>query len=177
VGIGTVLADDPALTVRIKGKRDPLRLVLDGRLRIPLRARILHLDSNAPTVVVTTSAASARKMRRIEALGGKVWMLPGRGGRIDLSALMKRLAEEKVTSLLVEGGSRISGALLREGLVDRFLLFFSPKLMGGEDACPLFAGKGARRLSEAIQLADARARRIGEDFLIEGVPRYPSGGS
>ncbi|HET6369641.1 MAG TPA: bifunctional diaminohydroxyphosphoribosylaminopyrimidine deaminase/5-amino-6-(5-phosphoribosylamino)uracil reductase RibD [Nitrospiria bacterium] len=174
VGIGTVLADDPALTTRIKGKRDPLRIVLDGRLRVPLRSRLFHLDSNAPTVVAATSLASARKIRRIESLGGKVWVLPGRGGKVELSALMKRLAEEKVTSLLVEGGSRISGALLREGLVDRFLLFLSPKLMGGEDSRPLFSGKGARRLSEAIQLEDARVRRIGDDFLIEGVPRYPS---
>jgi diaminohydroxyphosphoribosylaminopyrimidine deaminase/5-amino-6-(5-phosphoribosylamino)uracil reductase len=173
VGIGTVLADDPALTSRMNGGRNPVRVVLDSRLQVPLRSRLLQDLAEARTILATTQRAPARKIEGLQALGAEVWILPEREGRVELAALMKRLAGEEIMSLLVEGGSRLAGALLREGYVDKLLLFLAPKLMGGEDGKPMFEGKGAVKLSEAIGLTGVRWRRIGEDFMIEGIPRRP----
>jgi len=169
VGIGTVLADNPLLTARIRGRRDPIRIVLDTHLRIPLSARLL--ESVGPrTIIATVEGSSSLRFSEIVGRGAEVWTLPERGGKVDLSALMERLAEEKVISLLVEGGSGLSAQMLRGGWIDRLLLFFAPKLMGGADARPIFEGRGAFRLSDAVRLEDLRIERLGEDLLLQGIP-------
>lgn len=168
IGIGTLLVDDPMLTTRIKGGTDPLRIVLDSRLQVPPSARLFHTPSKAPTVIVTTPKASSEKSRMIQALGADVWTMPEQGGRVDLSAFIKRLSEEKIVSLMVEGGSQIAGAFLREGYVNKILFFLGAKLMGGEDAQAIFSGRGASTLAEAIALKNVRHQRMGDDLLVEG---------
>ncbi len=137
VGAGTVLADDPALTCRLARGRDPLRVVVDGRLRIPPTARLVRQRSSATTLVATTAAASARRRRALADAGAEVLLLPGRRGRLKVSALLAALAARGVVSVLVEGGGDLAAGMLREHAVDRVLLVAAPRLLGG-DGRPMF---------------------------------------
>jgi len=171
VGAGTVLADDPALTCRIPGGRDPLRVIVDGRLRVSPRAQVVTQRSTAPTVVATTADASARRRRALVAAGAEVLGLPGRGGRLRVADLLAALAGRGVVSVLVEGGGELAAAMLRERLVDRLLLVAAPRLLGG-DARPLLGALHVRRLANAPRLRAARVMRLGADLLWEGAVQY-----
>src|SRR5262249_55251755 len=119
VGAGTVVADDPQLTARGRGLRDPVRVVLDGALRTPAAARLLPAlgGSRARTIIATREDAPARKARRLEAAGAELWTLPAaKDGTIDVRALAARLGAEKITSVLVEGGGRVHASMLAAGL-------------------------------------------------------------
>jgi diaminohydroxyphosphoribosylaminopyrimidine deaminase/5-amino-6-(5-phosphoribosylamino)uracil reductase len=164
VGAGTVIADDPALTCRLRGGRDPLRVIVDGRLRVPLTARVLTKAAAAGTIVATVS----RKPRIIEALrrrGATVLVLRGHGGQLALKSLLAELGKRGVTSVLVEGGGTLAAAALREGVVDEILCFYAPKLIGG-DGRALLGPLGVVRLADAVSLANVRVARLGEDMLV-----------
>jgi diaminohydroxyphosphoribosylaminopyrimidine deaminase/5-amino-6-(5-phosphoribosylamino)uracil reductase len=171
VGIGTVLKDDPLLTARIRGGRDPFRIILDSRLRIPDEAAVLR-TSPEKTVVATTEMAPKDRASRLEEKGVHVLILESKDQRIDLNSLLGKLGEMEMMSLLVEGGSRVNGSFLDEGLVDKVLFFLSPRLIGDCEALGIFGGKGAIQLEEAIPVRDLRIRKVGGDILIEG---YVSG--
>ncbi len=168
VGAGTILADDPQLTTRgIRGGRDAVRVILDGKLRTPPRARIFHSGSPAPTIVATTRAAPARRVLALEAAGAEVWKLPGSGARVSLRALARKLAEREVLSLLVEGGAQTHAAFLAEDLCDRLLLYVAPKAVGGARAPSWLGGDGVAKLAQAHRFRfDGPPRRLGDDFLI-----------
>jgi diaminohydroxyphosphoribosylaminopyrimidine deaminase / 5-amino-6-(5-phosphoribosylamino)uracil reductase len=170
VGVGTVLCDDPWLTTRLEGKegRSPLRVILDTRLRTPPDAKCL--GPGARTLLAAGPDAPREKIRELERRGVSTLLCPLRGGRVDLSALMDRLGERNVTSLLVEGGASVIGSLIREGLVDKFHIFKAPKILGGEDGLPLAAGAGPKRMDESLSLGSVRVRRFGGDLLITGYP-------
>ncbi|MFZ3209599.1 MAG: bifunctional diaminohydroxyphosphoribosylaminopyrimidine deaminase/5-amino-6-(5-phosphoribosylamino)uracil reductase RibD [Geobacteraceae bacterium] len=165
VGIGTVVADDPQLTARFPGSRDPLRVVLDSGLRIPAEARVLSAVSNARTIIATTLRDSPR-IRELEDMGAEVIHCSIHNGRVDLHDLLDRLGKMGVQSLILEGGATLAGEFLRLGLIDKFLLFYAPKLIGG-DGIGLFTGQGAASLSDAVRLRDIRVRRFDSDILIE----------
>jgi diaminohydroxyphosphoribosylaminopyrimidine deaminase/5-amino-6-(5-phosphoribosylamino)uracil reductase len=168
VGAGTVLADDPLLTRRIGTNRGGKhwRIVLDGRLLIPERARLL---ADPEGVVVATSRSSRNaKARRLAARGVEVWSLPGDGkGRISIRALLRRLARRGVTSVLVEGGGETHGAFFSAGVVDGVAVFLAPRLIGGRRAPAAIAGAGFS-LGAAPRLEDVALRRVGEDVLVTG---------
>jgi len=168
VGVGTVIADDPELTCRIPGGKDPLRVVVDSRLRVPLNARLFHLKSGAKTLVAAISGDYA-KIAGIRDLGADVLICREKDGRVDLHDLMSRLGAMNVQSLLLEGGSTLAGEALRLGLIDKALLFYAPKLVGG-DGPGLFAGSGVERMEDAIRLKKVTIARFGEDILIQGYP-------
>lgn len=169
VGIGTVLHDNPRLTTRLPdGGRDPVRVVVDSQLRIPSDAAILHVDSTAPTLVVTTSAASVTKIDALRAGGVDVLVLPGNSGWVDLHKLMEELGQRNLQSVLVEGGATLNESLLLEGLIDRVAVFIAPKLIGGNQGKGIFEGVGISRLSEALRLTDVRWQTFGDDLLVEG---------
>lgn len=169
VGIGTVLGDNPRLTTRLPdGGRDPLRVVVDSNLRIPEDAAVLSVASEAPTLIVTTHAASSEKLARLRNRGTEVLQVAERNGRVDPSEMMTRLGGLGVQSILLEGGSELNSALLHAGMIDRVMLFFAPLLLGGSDGKGLFAGLGAARLIDALRLRDLHVSRIGDDILIEG---------
>ena len=167
-GVETILADDPALTVR-SASGQPLkplrRVVLDSRARTPLKARVLQDAAGPQTLVVVTDAAPAR---RVEALArrAEVWTLTGPDGRVDLSALMERLGAGQITSLLVEGGGEVNGAFLKAGLAHRVAFFYAPKILCGRDARRGVAGAGFASVEEAPRLEDPRWRRLGEDLML-----------
>jgi diaminohydroxyphosphoribosylaminopyrimidine deaminase/5-amino-6-(5-phosphoribosylamino)uracil reductase len=167
VGVGTVLRDDPLLTARIKGGRDPLRIILDSRLRIPEWSKVLQ-DFPSGTMIAVTRDAPRNKIKRFEDRGIRILVSPSKEGSVDLKCLLSVLGGMGLTSLLVEGGSRVSGALLDGRLFDKLLLFLSPRLLGDPKGVGIFGGKGSERLGEALSLKRVKTRRFGEDILVEG---------
>lgn len=169
VGADTVLADDPRLTVRLAaGGRNPARIVLDGALRTPPRARVYAADAPGRRLLVTGADLPEAAAAEHAAAGVEVARVARRDGRLDLAAVLDALGERNLQTVLVEGGGQLSGALLRAGLVDRLMLFAAPLLLGGSDGRPLFAGPGAARLADALRLCDLRVSRVGDDLLLEG---------
>ncbi len=167
VGIGTILRDDPMLTTGIKGGRDPYRIVLDSRLKIPEEARVIG-DFPARVVIVATELAPEEKIDRLAKKGVRIMTLPSKEGKVDVKLCLSKLGEIGITSLLVEGGGQINGSFLDEGLIDKLLLFLSPKLIGDHKAPGIFGGGGVSSLQEAIPLKEMKVKRIGEDMLLEG---------
>lgn len=153
--------------LRLQAK-DPLRIVLDSQLRIPLTARVLHLDSPAPTLIATTPQAPAERVEALRQAGAEVLILPEDRGRVALRPLLERLGKRKVTSVLVEGGSETLGSFFDARLVDRFYFFYAPKILGGKEGYPMIAGEGVRHLAEAHLARDLTVRRLGPDLLLTG---------
>jgi len=170
VGVGTVAADDPRLTTRIADRKvkDPVRVILDTHGRIPSSARVLGHASGAETIVVAGPAACADVQRRIAGKGVRVIEAATRDGRIDLAALMGQLGEMGITSILVEGGSRVLASAFRAGVVDKACFFFAPLISGGDDGVPICSGPGSDRMRDCIRLVRIRTRRFDDDVMIEG---------
>lgn len=171
VGIGTVMADDPQLTVRLvkKGaKKGPLRIVLDSHLAIPEKARILKEQDQSRTIVATTPpGGSSAKAEKLRAMGVEVWELrKDVRGLVSFPHLLRRLREEGVTSLLVEGGSRVAAAALKAGAVDKICAVVTPMLLGGGRAIPFVEDLGIQQLRGAIHLHGLKAERMGRDILL-----------
>jgi len=167
VGIGTVLRDDPLLTTRINGGRDPYRIVLDSRLKIPEEAKVVG-DSPTKLIIVATESAPKDKIERLEMRGVRVLTLESKEGRIDLKSCLSKLGEMGMMSVMVEGGNQVNGSFFDESLIDKLLLFLSPRLIGDPEAAGIFGGRGVSKLPEAVPLREMKARRIGEDILLEG---------
>jgi diaminohydroxyphosphoribosylaminopyrimidine deaminase/5-amino-6-(5-phosphoribosylamino)uracil reductase len=167
VGIGTVLKDDPMLTARIREGRNPYRIVFDSRLRIPENAKVVDL-SPSKTIVATTEMAPQDKIGRLQKKGVRVLISDSKLGKVDLKSSLLKLGELGLMTLLVEGGSRINGSFLDQGLVDKIFLFLSPKFIGDPTAPGIFGGTGVGSLKEAISIKDLKVRKIGEDTLFEG---------
>ena len=168
VGINTILADDPLLTTRLPDRRgkDPIRIILDRRLRIPLSARLLHLSSGAKTTLVTAALGQEKKKQRLQKLGCEILYSPlSRNGRFDLKALLKKLAENSIVSVLVEGGPTVWSSFFEKRLVDRLLLF-----VGTNRWKSLSPGKMIQTPPRPIPLSFKRidAKFLGQDLLIEG---------
>ena len=174
VGIGTVLEDDPSLTTRLKrGKgKDPLRIIVDTYLRTPAKAKVVTHHSSADTLIVTGENAETEDQQTFHAKGVSTLVLPAVNGRIDMPALMARLGDMSVTSLLVEGGAGIMGTMIREKLVDKFYIFKAPKVLGGDDGVPMAAGSGAKQMDKCLTLKNIQLRRFEDDVLISGYPTY-----
>jgi len=172
VGIGTVLADNPQLTTRRpRGQgagRDPIRVVLDSRLRLPLTARLLNLDSAAPTWVATTSQGPPETICALKARGAQVLVLPADAGRVSVSALLEELGTRQVQSLLVEGGAETLGAFFDQKLVHQFNFFYAPKILGGQKAPGMVGGQGIIHLGQAHIAKNLSVRRVGGDLLVSG---------
>ncbi|HJZ68416.1 MAG TPA: bifunctional diaminohydroxyphosphoribosylaminopyrimidine deaminase/5-amino-6-(5-phosphoribosylamino)uracil reductase RibD [Blastocatellia bacterium] len=168
VGIGTVLADDPRLTVRLTKGRDPLRIVIDSSLRIPLGARVLADGAASHTLVVANENADSARSRAIEALGAEVLRLPASQKKIgvDLQRLFEELGRRRIESVLVEGGKQIITSLLAARLVDRLVIVIAPKIIGqGIDAV---GDLGIRQLASAITFSSVQTRRLGPDIILDG---------
>ncbi len=170
VGIQTVLADDPQLTVRHVVGRDPIPIIVDAHGRLPLAARVLEGDRRP--IVAATHVGAARRAE-LESAGARVWELPGEPGSVDLAALLHRLGEEGVDSVLVEGGGETAAAFLEARLVDRVSFFIAPILIGGRDAVPSIGGVGPEYLADAIQLDDVSTEWVGRDVLYSARARTP----
>lgn len=172
VGIGTVMKDDPRLTVRHVAGRDPLRVVVDSMLRVPVDAAVLRGVAASGTLVATTERAPAEHVAALRALGAVVLALPaGENGHVDLGALLEALAARGISSLMVEGGAKLITALLRLRLANRAVVCVAPRLMGaGTEAV---GDLGVRLLAEMPALEDMHVMRFGDDFVFDGRLVYP----
>ncbi len=174
VGVETVLADDPRLTVRGPARGKPARVVLDSRLRTPPGARLLSASGGGPVLIYCTRTAPRSRARRLASRGAEVVVVGRPADRlVDLAAVLRDLARRQVSSVLIEGGGRVIGTALRRRLADRVVLFAAPLILGCSDAVPLAAGRGARRLADAVKLRGLRATRVGPDLMITASPAAP----
>jgi diaminohydroxyphosphoribosylaminopyrimidine deaminase/5-amino-6-(5-phosphoribosylamino)uracil reductase len=170
VGVGTVLADDPKLDVRLVTGRDPIRIVLDTHLRTPATAALVAHESSAPTWIVHGPSADASR-RAALARGSDVELIEsalGPDGRLDLRTVLRELGRRDVMRLLVEGGSRVHGGLVESGLADRAVLFVAPLVLGDRDARPLVERAGAPdTIAQATRLERTTVRAIGDELRID----------
>lgn len=173
VGAETVIRDDPLLTSRVKsvaGKKNkqPVKIVVDSELKIPVKSRIFSKDSPAKTIIATTKKAPKDKIGRFKKIGAEVLVLKEKSGLVDLKQLMKELGKREITSVLVEGGGELIGSLVDEKLADKFLFFIAPKIIGGRGAVTSVQGQGIVKIKDAFRLKDVQLKKIGTDFLISG---------
>jgi diaminohydroxyphosphoribosylaminopyrimidine deaminase/5-amino-6-(5-phosphoribosylamino)uracil reductase len=174
VGIGTVLADDPSLTVRHVKGQNPHRIVVDSKLRIPLGAKILNDKDVDRTIIVATEGTNRKKAQNLHHLGAEIlWVAKDHRGGVDLHDLLARLGRMGITSVLVEGGSKIITSFLREGLADKIVIVMAPKLIGkGVEA---LGDLKIRDLRKALRVSRMKTRRLGQDIVIEGRLQGESG--
>ncbi len=167
VGIGTVLTDDPELTVRLIRGVSPKRIILDSQLRIPLDAHALADQTPSRTIVMTTEEASKEKIARIEEKGAKVIVMEAdERGWVAQKVLWNKLAEMGITSVLVEGGSTVHTECIKAGYADRIILFLAPKLLGsGIDA---LGDLGIRNINAAREIKNLKIKRLNGDLMISG---------
>ena len=167
VGIGTVLDDDPELTTRLVEGKNPVRIVLDSRARIPLTAKVLQ--GKVKTIIVTGPDADAGKCGKLRSLQNvEVLTLPCEDGKISVPALLQALYEHEIASVLVEGGSEVLGSFLDARVADRVYAFIAPKLVGGKKALPAIGGKGIGVMSNCATVTEPELLTLEKDWLITG---------
>jgi diaminohydroxyphosphoribosylaminopyrimidine deaminase / 5-amino-6-(5-phosphoribosylamino)uracil reductase len=174
VGAGTVLADDPRLTCRLRAGRDPVRVIIDPRLRTPARARVFRERSSASAILVTLPQNLARAKRSHAAKKVEVMTITQHGGEFELGELMREFARRGWCKVLIEGGAHLAAAALRAGIVDRVAFFFAPKIVGS--GLPAIEGLRTGRIRDAIRLANVTVEPVGEDWLFQGEPTARTGG-
>jgi diaminohydroxyphosphoribosylaminopyrimidine deaminase/5-amino-6-(5-phosphoribosylamino)uracil reductase len=174
VGAGTILADDPLLTDRSgKARRRPLlRVILDSRLRLPLDSRLVQ-DAAAgrkDDVRVFCASADAKKRAELEQRGVRVEQVSAfePDGKPNLPAILRRLGELEITSVMIEGGATVNWAALAAQVVDKVFLYYAPKILAGTGSIPFAGGTGFREMNEAVQIEHVHLYRFGEDFAVEG---------
>ncbi|MBI5521422.1 MAG: bifunctional diaminohydroxyphosphoribosylaminopyrimidine deaminase/5-amino-6-(5-phosphoribosylamino)uracil reductase RibD [Desulfarculus sp.] len=166
VGIGTALADDPQLTCRIKGGRDPLRVIVDTSLSLPPTAQVVNPASAAGCLIACGPRPPARRRARLEKEGAEVLPLPAAPGGVDLTALLAELHRRGVTSILLEGGAGLAWGFLAAGLVDEVMYFLAPKLIGGAKAPGMIGGVGFEKMAQALALGPVSVKNHGDDLCL-----------
>ena len=168
VGVNTVITDDPKLTTRLNGEtgRNPIRIVVDSKGRIPLSARMLKDGLTNPVIIATTSGFSEEKRQSLEESGHKVLILAEQDGKVDLNQLMFELGRLGIDGILLEGGGTLNESALKSGIVDEIRFIIAPLLLGGRDAITPIEGAGFNTIDEGIRLHHMTTSRIGDDILI-----------
>lgn len=178
VGIGTILKDNPLLTVRLKnrgsrvkgqGSRNPVRIVVDSRLKIPLSANVFK-EKKSGLIIAAAKGADEKRIKKAEDAGAEVIVVDSKDGHVDLKKLMKELGRRKITNILVEGGSRLAASAIKEKVVDRILIFYAPILLGS-DGIAMISNIKIKRLKDACHFKTIGIKRIAEDVLMEFMPR------
>ncbi|NIO03869.1 MAG: bifunctional diaminohydroxyphosphoribosylaminopyrimidine deaminase/5-amino-6-(5-phosphoribosylamino)uracil reductase RibD [Proteobacteria bacterium] len=171
VGIGTVISDDPSLTVRLVKGKNPLRVVVDSRLRIPLSSKLLSDGNASHTIVLTTDRANPGHMQQIENLGARVLSIKrDPHGEVDMEGALRRLASEGIMSVLVEGGAGLATSFLKAGLIDKLILVIGPKIIG--KGVETVGDLGISDLNQALGWSVEKTRKVGEDLVIVARPDY-----
>ena len=167
-GIGTVLADDPMLNCRMEGGKNPLRIICDSKLRIPLDSQIVKTANEIPSIIICDDEADFASRKSLQQAGLEVLVLPKSDeGKISLSQLMTELGKRKIDSVLIEGGGEINFSALEAGIVNKIYAFVAPKLFGGATAKSPVAGQGISAVEDAFSFKISEIRRFDEDILIE----------
>lgn len=168
VGIGTIMSDNPLLTPRLPepSGQHPTRIIVDSKGRLPLDARVVT-DKSAPTVLATTERAPLEHINALYKQGVEVLVLASSEGKVDLLNLMEELGRREITSVLLEGGSQLYSAAIEAGIVDKFVFFVAPQIIGGRKALGVVKSEG---LDWWLDLRFSRVRKIGEDLMVEAYP-------
>lgn len=166
VGIGTVLADDPLLNCRLPDGRQPVRIICDSSLRIPLTAKVIKTASKYSTIVATVTEDITKK-RQLEAAGVAVIQTAQRNGRVELTDLMRQLGQQQIDSILLEGGGQLNFAALQEGIVQKVLVYIGAKIFGGKDSISPVEGLGISDIAQAFPLTLERTLVLDGDVLLE----------
>ena len=165
-GIGTVLADDPLLNCRLPDGKDPVRIICDSHLRLPLESRICQTAQKIRTIVAYTEA-SAEKIDALKETGVHLWQMPNKNGHVALRPLLKKLAEAEISSILAEGGGEIHASLLEEHLAQKAYIYLAPKIFGGKNAGTPVGGAGVPLPADAFLLKPTGMQYFNEDLLLE----------
>lgn len=166
-GIGTVLADDPTLNCRMEGGRDPIRIICDSHLRIPMDSNLVKTADKYPLIVACLPEADEGKAAELEACQVEVLRIPPKDGTLDLNALMEELGNRKIDGILLEGGGTLNESALRSGIVSRAYCYVAPKIFGGKDAKTPVEGVGLELARDAWMFELENVSRFGEDILLE----------
>jgi len=162
IGVGTVLADNPSLTVRRARGKNPTRVIVDSEARTPLKAKVL--DGSAKTIIAVTSKALKKRVRGL--LGTGTHVMPCGSEKVCLQKLLEKLRAQGVRKLLLEGGSTLNWSMLKQGLVDEVRIAIAPRIVGGTAARTLVGGDGFAKISKSIKLELSSMKRVGEDLLL-----------
>jgi diaminohydroxyphosphoribosylaminopyrimidine deaminase/5-amino-6-(5-phosphoribosylamino)uracil reductase len=174
VGVDTVLADNPQLTARLAVPAiDPIRIIVDSRLRTPPEAAVLD-TAVSRTIILTTEQAPESKVKALESQGVEVVPCGG-GSAVDLPVAMNKLGQMEIGSILLEGGGRLNGSMLTAKLIDKAYLFFAPKIIGGGEAPSNFTFAGFSAMRDAVRLRQVKYEQIGDDLCVIGYPSYEGG--
>lgn len=165
-GVGTVLADDPQLTCRMEGGKNPVRIICDSHLRTPLTAQVVATADRIPTILATC-CDDRKKQSAYEQAGCRILQTKVRDGHVDLRELMEKLGEQQIDSVLLEGGGTLNWAALESGVVQRVQAYIAPKLLGGREARTPVEGTGVDSPATSFRLKNSTVTALGEDFLIE----------
>lgn len=168
VGVGTVIEDDPELTARISNGRNPLRIVLDSTLRIPLDSKLVT-DGIVDTWIFTSQNYDTDKRQALEELGVLIFET-SHDTQVDVVDVVRTLGEKGISSLFIEGGGTINAAFLENDLIDKVVFYFAPKLVGGKMAPTFIEGAGVEWMKDAIELRDGEFSKVGKDFKFTGYP-------
>lgn len=167
VGINTVITDNPSLNPCLNGEKEPLKIIVDSRLRIPLSSRVFK-ENPRKVIVATTKQADKSVIKNIERLGAQVLVCPAKENRVDLKWLIARLGEMNIAFLLIEAGSTLAFSVIRERIVDKMIFFIAPKILGGTMTPMAVGGEGIRALEDAIPVKELQIKKTGEDLMITG---------
>ena len=168
VGINTVIEDNPMLTARVDGGKNPIRIVVDSSLKIDINANVVQ-DKSAKTIIATTDKANKDKILKLQAQDVDVIVVDkDKNDKVDIEKLLDILGQQNICSILVEGGATLSGSFVAKKLVDKVYFFIAPKIVGGKEAKTPVAGTGILNLQEALALKDIQIEKLEEDILIIG---------
>lgn len=168
VGVNTVIEDNPMLTARVDGGKNPIRIVVDSSLKIDINANVVQ-DKSAKTIVATTDKADKDKILKLQAQDVDVIVVDkDENDKVDIEKLLDILGQQNICSILVEGGATLSGSFVAKKLVDKVYFFIAPRIVGGKEAKTPVAGTGILNLQEALALKDIQIEKLEEDILIIG---------
>lgn len=172
VGIGTVLADNPSLTTRIPevGGKNPVRIIMDSELRTPLEANVVNTNE-AKTIIVTTEQANPDRRKWLQAKGVEFIFVPKTDTGLHVDAMLAKLYKQGITDVLVEGGGAINASFLRANVINKYLIYIAPKLLGGQHSLTPVTGYDVERMDEALDVTFETVVKIGDDLCITAYPK------
>ncbi|MDM8128213.1 bifunctional diaminohydroxyphosphoribosylaminopyrimidine deaminase/5-amino-6-(5-phosphoribosylamino)uracil reductase RibD [Paraclostridium benzoelyticum] len=168
VGINTVIKDNPMLDCRLENGKNPIRIIVDTTLKIPIDSKIVFSSKSIRTIVVTTKNANKNVMKLLEDKGVEILTVNLKNNLVDLKEMINKLGELKIDSILIEGGSRLNYSAINENIVDKVQVYVAPIILGGESSKTPIGGEGVSDIKEAFKLHQLDYKQVGSDILIEG---------
>lgn len=168
VGINTVIKDNPMLDCRLENGKNPIRIIVDTTLKIPIDSKIVSSSKSIRTIVVTTKRANRNVMKLLEDKGVEILTVNLKNNLVDLKEMINKLGELNIDSILIEGGSSLNFSVMNENIVDKIQVYVAPIILGGESSKTPIGGQGVDDIKEAFKLHKLEYKQVGSDILIEG---------